>query len=90
MAMTKITETDMLAEIAGELGITRAHLDSMSLDSIRDLIDSGDLDPERKVHLVRSRLAKAVDELDLIDGFLRDYAGKGRSRDLSFSGNMSG
>lgn len=74
MATRKTKDLDMLADIASELGISPAKLESMSIDEIRDVIRSGDLDPALKAKLVRSKLKAAADALDLAAVVIEDSA----------------
>lgn len=74
MATQKLKDYDLVSDIAEQLGITARQLDSMSLDEIRALIESDDLDPASKARLVRARLGKLRDELDVADEVLRQAA----------------
>ena len=69
----KDADLDVVGQIAGELGITtKQQLASMDLDTVRQLIESGDVDPSVKARLVRVQLKKMRDIVDIADRALSD------------------
>lgn len=78
MATREISKSsDVLADIAKELGISPEKLASMDCDAIRDLIESGDLDPGQKAKLVRSKLKTALQEANDVADLASDVLGDG-------------
>lgn len=75
MATRKMKDiSGALAEIAAELGISEDQLASMDTEEVRALVESGDLDPAQKARLIRTRLRKLRDEMDLAEDVLGDMA----------------
>ena len=65
MATTKAKDTDLISELASDLGISLDALDSMSMAKLKKIISSADIDPARKAALIRKKLSEARDAIDL-------------------------
>ena len=70
--MPRMKDDELLGALAEDIGITRQRIDEMKVDEVRDLF--GELDQVARVRLVRGRLSRLRDELELCDEVLLQAA----------------